>query len=119
MVDGFLDVGAEYVFTGVKGVPERIYNKKESESLLSEKINQKSYAATMNHIFGSCRMGADPQEFPVDLKGRVRGIKNLYITDASLFPSPSAVNPQATIMMLADLITRRLGGFSNGDYLAA
>jgi len=36
------------------------------------------------------------------------GTQSIYLADASIFPSPSAVNPQATIMALSDLITRRL-----------
>jgi choline dehydrogenase-like flavoprotein len=39
----------------------------------------------------------------------VRGIEGVYVVDASIFPSPSAVNPQATIMALSDVITRRIG----------
>ena len=36
-------------------------------------------------------------------------MEGLYLCDGSVFPSPSAVNPQATIMALADLTSRRLG----------
>jgi len=45
----------------------------------------------------------------VDDSGRVRGPSGVYIADASVFPSPSAVNPQATIMALSDIISRRIG----------
>ncbi len=117
ITDGYLKTGARYVFTGVKGVKERITSFKDSEQLLSKKINARSYAATMNHMFGSCRMGLDAKEFPVDLTGRVRGTEGIYITDASIFPSPSAVNPQATIMALSELISRRLADFTTADYL--
>jgi choline dehydrogenase-like flavoprotein len=63
---------------------------------------------TANHVFGSCRMSADPRRGPVDPAGKVRGLEGLYVCDGSLFPSPSAVNPQATIMALADLISRSI-----------
>ena len=49
---------------------------------------------------------------PVDEQGRVRGVENLYVCDASLFPSASAVNPQATVMALSDIISRRIGAMS-------
>jgi long-chain-alcohol oxidase len=64
---------------------------------------------TMNHIFGSCRMSANPDEGAVDERGRVREVEGLYLCDSSIFPSPSAVNPQATVMALSDIISRRIG----------
>jgi choline dehydrogenase-like flavoprotein len=69
---------------------------------------------TLNHIFGSCPMGASADRAPVDENGAVRGVDGLYVADASLFPSPSAVNPQATIMALSDIISRRLGELTAG-----
>ncbi|MFT5993885.1 MAG: choline dehydrogenase-like flavoprotein, partial [Bradymonadia bacterium] len=33
--------------------------------------------------------------------------EGLWLCDASIFPSPSAVNPQATVMALSDVISRR------------
>jgi choline dehydrogenase-like flavoprotein len=49
---------------------------------------------------------------PVDSDGKLRGLEGLYICDASVFPSPSAVNPQATIMALSDITSRKLGELS-------
>jgi choline dehydrogenase-like flavoprotein len=45
----------------------------------------------------------------VDETGKVVGVQGLYLADASLFPSPSAVNPQATVMALSDIVSRHLG----------
>jgi choline dehydrogenase-like flavoprotein len=59
------------------------------------------------HVFGSCRMSR--RDGAVDDRGRVHGPTGVYVTDASIFPSPSAVNPQATIMALSDVISRRIG----------
>ena len=110
LVDGFLRIGARAVATTVFGVPEQIRNQRESEALLSTRIGPRDCHMTFNHMFGSCRMSADPRRGPVDLEGRLRGVDGVWVADASLFPGPSAVNPQATIMALSDLVTRRIAG---------
>jgi choline dehydrogenase-like flavoprotein len=38
----------------------------------------------------------------VDEQFRVHGTENLYVCDASVFPSSITVNPQLTVMALAD-----------------
>ncbi len=106
--DALLKVGARYVHTGIPGVVDEMHSESDTASLLDPKITAKRMAMTMNHTFGSCRMTADDSG-PVDPEGRVRGIDNLYICDASVFPSPSGVNPQATIMALSDITSRRIG----------
>lgn len=112
LVDGFLRIGARGVQTTVFGAPERIKNEKESELLLSKRIGPRDCHMTFNHMFGSCRMSGDPRRGPVDLEGRVRGVEGVWVTDASLFPGPSAVNPQATIMALSDVVSRRIAGLA-------
>ncbi|MFQ5630150.1 MAG: GMC family oxidoreductase, partial [bacterium] len=54
------------------------------------------------HLMGTCRMGIDPQNSVVGADHRVHGLQNLYISDASVFPSPIRVNPMITIMAMAD-----------------
>ena len=39
------------------------------------------------HVFGTCRMGRDPAQSVVDPTGRSHRWRNLYIADASVFPS--------------------------------
>ena len=108
-VDGLVAVGARYVTPSVQGVPQQMRSKRDSAALLSRGIKPRQVKMTFNHMFGSCRMSADPRRGPVDGDGAVRGVRGLYVTDASLFPSGSAVNPQATVMALSDVISRRLG----------
>jgi choline dehydrogenase-like flavoprotein len=110
IVDGFLKIGARWVHTTTFGVPEKIRNSSESEQLLSPRIKPRDCHMTFNHMFGSCRMSGDPKRGPVDASGALRGVSGVWVTDASIFPGPSAVNPQATIMALADVISRRVAG---------
>lgn len=114
IVDVMLRCGAEYVYTGIHGVPKYIRTPEDAESLLSRKIRPRHITMTANHTFGSCRMSADPRRGPVDPYGKVYGVEGLWLSDASIFPSPSAVNPQATVMALADLISRRVGEMDAG-----
>lgn len=115
--DGLLKSGARYAHSMVRGMPDQMKTEEDTSKLLDPNISLKHYSATFNHIFSSCRMGTDEKQHTVDLSGKVRGIDGLYICDASIFPSPSAVNPQLTVMVLSDLITRRLGEFEGADYL--
>ncbi|KAI1081402.1 long-chain fatty alcohol dehydrogenase [Whalleya microplaca] len=58
------------------------------------------------HQMGSCRMSTSPEAGVVDELGKVWATDNLYIADASVFPSGSGVNPMLTIMAIADHIAR-------------
>ncbi len=114
VVDAMLQRGAEYVYTGIHGVPSYIRTHEDAEALLSKKIRPRHVTMTANHTFGSCRMSGDPRKGVVNEEGRVNGVDGLWLCDASIFPSPSAVNPQATVMALSDLISRRVGELSAG-----
>jgi choline dehydrogenase-like flavoprotein len=52
----------------------------------------------MNHQCGTARMSADPAGGVVDEGGRAHEVANLWIADASVFPSSSATNPTLTIV---------------------
>ncbi|MDQ6675774.1 MAG: GMC family oxidoreductase [Acidobacteriota bacterium] len=54
-----------------------------------------------NHEIGGCRMGPDPRTSVVNQFCRTHDIPNLYVADASVFPSASEKNPTLTIMALA------------------
>ena len=65
------------------------------------------------HQAGTCRFGTDPAASVLDLDCKAHELDNLYIADASFFPSIGAVNPTLTIianaLRVADVIARRLG----------
>jgi choline dehydrogenase-like flavoprotein len=55
-----------------------------------------------SHVFGTCRMGDDPADSVVDARCRSHQWKNLFITDASVFPSSGGGEaPFLTIHALA------------------
>jgi len=65
------------------------------------------------HQAGTLRFGTDPASSVLDLDCRAHEVDNLYVTDASFFPSIGAVNPTLTIianaLRVADVICKRLG----------
>lgn len=54
-----------------------------------------------NHEIGGCRIGTDPKTSILDAYCRSHDVPNLYVVDASAFPSSSEKNPTLTIMALA------------------
>jgi choline dehydrogenase-like flavoprotein len=55
------------------------------------------------HPQGTARLGV-----VTDFDGAVRGTRDLYVMDASLFPSPVGVNTQEPVMAVATVLARRL-----------
>jgi choline dehydrogenase-like flavoprotein len=53
------------------------------------------------HQMASCRIGIDPRTSTADPDGQVRGVRGLWVTDSSAFPSASGVNPMLTVYALA------------------
>lgn len=63
---------------------------------------------TAVHPMGSVWMGDDPARACVDSWGRYHGMENLFVSDASLFPSSIGGPPQLTIYALATHVGRRI-----------
>lgn len=53
------------------------------------------------HQCGTARMGHDPQTSVLNPYLRAHDVQNLYVVDASFFPSSGAMNPALTIMAMA------------------
>ena len=52
---------------------------------------------TPSHQCGTVRFGRDPAEAPLDPFCKAFDLDNLYVVDASFFPSSAAVNPALTV----------------------
>jgi choline dehydrogenase-like flavoprotein len=55
-------------------------------------------------------MGDDPTSSVVDSSGRCHELENLYVADASVFPSCPAVGPGLTVIALALRLGDHLAG---------
>ena len=67
----------------------------------------------LSHQNGTMRFGTDPQTSVLDLKCKAHDLDNLYVVDASFFPSCGAVNPSLTIianaLRVGDHLLERMG----------
>lgn len=65
------------------------------------------------HACGTCRFGDDPARSVLDASNRAHDVSNLYVVDASFFPSSGGTNPSLTIaanaLRVAEIISQRLG----------
>jgi choline dehydrogenase-like flavoprotein len=52
----------------------------------------------MGSACGTCRMGSNPATSVVDLNGRAHELTNLYIADASAFPSCPGIGIGLTVI---------------------
>ena len=60
---------------------------------------------TYHHPAGTCRMGPDPDGGAVvDARGRVHGIKNLHVADASIMPAIPSANTNLPAIMIAERV---------------
>ena len=101
--------------------PDELRERSEAfRSLLKEALSKRLTVMRLNgannlnfgHICGTCRAGIDPQTSVVDRNGRSHDVENLFIADASIFPSSGGTNPSLTIaanaLRTADVIHREL-----------
>ncbi len=73
------------------------------ETLVSTPVRESGW-----HLIGTTVMGDDPKRSVVDQFGACHDVQNLYVLDASTFPTSGATNPTATIMAVALRNTRRM-----------
>jgi choline dehydrogenase-like flavoprotein len=63
----------------------------------------------LSHPCGTCRFGDDPRNSVLDRDNRAHDLDNLYIVDASFFPSSGGVAPSLTIAANAFRVAERIG----------
>ena len=54
------------------------------------------------HPLGSCRMGKDPRSSVVNSRCQTHDVKGLFVIDGSVMPTSLGVNPQMTILAIAE-----------------
>ncbi len=113
----FFAAGALEVFPGIVG-GRPVRSVDEIDAAIPDNIPARRIYLYASHPMGSCRMGADAETSTVDADGRVWGLDNLHVADASVFPSSLGVNPQVTTMAvglaIGQAVAEALGGTPSG-----
>ncbi len=101
--------GATEVLTGVPGYA-RVRDAAELDEAVSHADPRNLHLAAF-HPVGTAAAGSDPERFPVDASGALRGVSGVWVTDGSVLPTCPEVNPQVSIMAMAlaiaDQVARR------------
>jgi len=75
------------------------FRNRLAEALRPHRLIRLSGENNLNygHVCGTCRFGDDPLTSVLDKDNRAHGVSNLFVVDASFFPSSGGANPSLTI----------------------
>lgn len=60
------------------------------------------------HQMGTCRMGTNPSTSAIDAGNESHEVRNLFVADASAFPTASGVNPMLSVYAIAHRAARKI-----------
>ena len=88
----------------------RSFRRKLAKALGSHRMIVLSGENNLNygHVCGTCRFGDDPRTSVLDRNNRAHDVSNLYVVDASFFPSSGGTNPSLTIAANALRVARAM-----------
>jgi choline dehydrogenase-like flavoprotein len=91
--------GATRLYPSIAGAP--VLERAEDLEAWRPAVARHRIGLMTVHLFGSCPMGENQAVCAADSFGRMHGIPNLHLADASVLPSAPGVNPQGSIMAFA------------------
>ena len=121
-----LAAGSDFIFTGhnndfglntediqmeVENVTDRLKHEKVIQYMKEVKergIDRHRVGMFSAHQMGSCRMGISAEVSTVDENGEMWECDDLFVMDASIFPSASGANPMMTVYALSHMLSSRL-----------
>jgi choline dehydrogenase-like flavoprotein len=96
--------GARQVILPFDGAPPA-RTLDEVKGMLARPVGSRSMRRSMRlysiHLMGTARMSRDPGRGVVNSFGEFHGRPGLFVTDASVFPTSTGLNPMETIVALA------------------
>jgi choline dehydrogenase-like flavoprotein len=78
----------------------------EFDRLCTDDVPAQALTLYASHPMSTCRMGADAKTAVVAPSGETHDVRNLYVADASIFPTALGVNPQISVMSSAITLAR-------------
>jgi choline dehydrogenase-like flavoprotein len=117
LAETYLLAGAREVFlpilggAGRLGVPTGPYGGLDADGIAKldfDTIPAQRFECASQHPLGTSRMGTSREHAVVDDRGRVFGLRELYIVDGGILPSSLGVNPQVSVMAMATRLAWRL-----------
>lgn len=114
MVQGIREAAKIYFRAGAKRVITGhietmiLENEGDISKITDDSAGQGKLLVASAHPQGGNIMGKDPKESIVDSYCKSHEISNLYVCDASVFPTSVGVNPQLTVLMLATLASEHM-----------
>ncbi len=94
-------VGATEVYPGLGTIPSVLRDHSEVRKLETAQLKPTDFHLVGSHLFGTARASIDPNVSVVGTNLESHDVKNLYVMDASAFPTNLGVNPQHSIMAVA------------------
>jgi choline dehydrogenase-like flavoprotein len=102
---GAREVGTLHVRKTTIGSPDEI-----SLKLNTARYGPNEIVMYSAHPLSSCRMGLDPRRSVVKPDGETHEVPGLYICDGSILPTSLGINPQLTILAIAEKIAAGIAG---------
>ena len=96
----YFAAGAKKVYPAVCWMPE-MTSIRQVRELLHRGVKASELEMMAFHPMGTCRMGSERNNSVVNPYGESWDVKNLFIADASIFPTCLGVNPMESIMAFA------------------
>ena len=108
----FLEAGATKVMPSTYRY--RSFKRGEDLDPLYDYVNDRTgISLNSAHPQGGNAISVSADKGVVDSSFKVHGLENVYVCDASVFPSSITVNPQYTVMALASYASFKMTGVEN------
>jgi choline dehydrogenase-like flavoprotein len=108
--------GANQVITE-HGDITRLKSKDDIPKLVHAiETNPDAFNLASAHPQGGNRMGENIDQCVVDSNCKVHGFQNLFVCDASVFPTSNGVNPQITVMAIATMVSDHINSVWDTEF---
>jgi choline dehydrogenase-like flavoprotein len=102
------EAGATEVYPGIARIPQILKDVSEVALLENLDLKHSDIHLMASHMFGTAVAGRDSATSVVGPDLQSHDVRNLYVMDASVFPTNLGVNPQHSIMALVWRASERL-----------